>query len=581
MAEAPARKRFEIAATPIAPGLVLGKAHLLRQISLDALEKNLFPVSDTAAEIQRLERAFAQTRSQLEQLKSEVRAGNGRDLANILDAQLTLLEDAAFLETIRATIRKQCCNTEYLIAHEIRRIEKVFCGLKDEVMRSRFLDVQDVHHRLLRNLLEIEHVRTNPFRRLEAPVVLVADRMLPSDVALLDLAKILGIVIEEGSRVSHVAIIAKSLGIPAVTEAQQATRLIRSGDPVLVNADAGGVIVHPDADDHARYEKARRTRPAAAHAGRKPSAEAAPCQTRDGVKVILEANVGSLREVEEAHAAGADGIGLLRSEFFYMSCGEMPHADAETDFYRGALRAMRRRPVTIRLLDIGADKSLSYLQLPKEENPQLGIRGVRMLLRMPDLLHRHLLSILRATDSGPVRVLLPFIATLDDLRRILAVIHDISRREHIPRERFHVGIMVEIPAVAFDTDPFLAHVDFLSIGTNDLVQYMFAASREDSHLEEYRLAHHPAILRLIHAVAGAAKAHGKSVSICGEMASDPAMALLLVGLGIRTLSTQAALLPAVRTEIQKHASPALEALAREALELETAEQVLKLLGKIR
>jgi phosphoenolpyruvate-protein phosphotransferase (PTS system enzyme I) len=573
-------KRLELAGTSIAPGFVLGQAHLLRQISLEALEKNLFPVSDPDAEIQRLERAFAQTRSQLEQLQSQVRAGNGHDLAGILEAQLALLEDAAFLEKIRETIRSQAVNTEYLIANEIRRIEKDFRNLKDEVMRSRFLDVQDVHHRLLRNLLEIEHVRTNPFRRLTAPVVLVADRMLPSDIALLDLDKILGLVIEEGSRVSHVAIIAKSLGIPALTSVPHASALVRSGDTVLLNADTGKAIVHPDADDLAWYEKSHKQRPATARAGRKPGGETAPCQTSDGKQVTLEANVGSLREVEEALAAGADGIGLLRSEFFYMSCQEMPDVDAETAFYRDALRAMRKRPVTIRLLDIGADKSLSYLQLPKEENPQLGIRGVRLLLRTPDLLHRHLLSILRASDSGPVRLLLPFIATMNDLDRILAATQELCQQERIPRARFHVGIMVEVPAVALDTDPFLAKVDFLSIGTNDLVQYMFAASREDSHLEEYRLAHHPAILRLIHGVADAAKAHGKPVSVCGEMASDPSMALLLVGLGIRTLSLQASALHPVRASIQKQTLPALEKLAREALEMDQAEQVLDLLKKL-
>ena len=576
-----AAKRLELDGAPIAPGVVLGTAHLLRQISLDALEKNLFPVSDTAAEIQRLDRAFAQTHAQIEQLRAEARIHNGKDLANILEAQLALLEDAAFLEKIRETVRTQSVNTEYLIANEIRRIENVFRNLKDEVMRSRFLDVQDVHHRLLRNLLEIEHVRTNPFRRLTAPVVLVADRMLPSDVALLDLNKILGIVIEEGSRVSHVAIIAKSLGIPAITEVPHASRLVRSGDSVLLNADTGKTIVNPDADDLAWYEKTRKQRPAAPHAARPPAGGTAPCRTSDGVQVALEANVGSLHEIEEALAAGADAIGLLRSEFFYMSSREMPTAEAETAFYRDALRAMRKRPVTIRLLDIGADKALSYIQLPKEENPQLGIRGVRMLLRMPDLLHRHLLSILRASDTGPVRVLLPFIATMEDLDRILAVIQELCQKERIPRTRFHVGIMVEIPAVAIDTDPFMEKVDFLSIGTNDLVQYMFAASREDSHLEEYRLAHHPAILRMIHAVASATKAHGKSVSVCGEMASDPSLALLLVGLGVRTLSLQAAALPLVRASIQKQTFPALEELARKALEMERAGQVMGLLKKMR
>lgn len=581
MPKASPRQRLELTGATIAPGLALGKAHLFRQISLDALEKNPFPVREIAAEIQRLERAVAQTRDQLEQLRAQAPADNGRDLSGILDAQLTLLEDAGLLEKIRAAVHTQAVNTEYLIANEIRQIEKEFRSLKNEVMRSRFLDVQDVHHRLLRNLLEIEHVRTNPFRRLTAPVVLVADRMLPSDVALLELNKILGIIIEEGSRVSHVAIIAKSLGIPALTEVSCASTRIRSGDIVLLHADAGKLIVHPDANDQAWYEKTRKPRAATAHASRQPAETAEPCQTRDGTRVSLEANIGALREVQEVLASGADGIGLLRSEFFYLSCREMPDLDTETAFYRDVLHAMRKRHVTIRLLDIGADKPLPGLPLPKEENPQLGIRGVRLLLRTPELLRRHLLAILRASDSGTVRILLPFIATMRDLERILAVIEELCRQERIPRERFHVGIMVEIPAVAMDTDPFLARVDFLSIGTNDLVQYMFAADREESQLEAYRQACHPVILRLIHAVVGAARAHGKPVSVCGEMASDPAMALLLVGLGVRTLSLQANALTPVRASIRQHSLAAIENLSRAALELERGEQVQALLEKLR
>ncbi|MEI6211101.1 MAG: phosphoenolpyruvate--protein phosphotransferase [bacterium] len=581
MPKASARQRLELTGATIAPGLTFGKAHLLRQISLDALEKTMFPVRDVAAEILRLESAVSQTRSQIEQLRAQAPAENGRDLAGILDAQLALLEDADLLDKIRNTIRTQAVNTEYLIANEIRRIEKEFRNLKDEVMRSRFLDVQDVQHRLLRNLLEIEHVRTNPFRRLTTPVVLVADRMLPSDIALLDLDKILGIIIEEGSRVSHVAIIAKSLGIPALTEVSGAATRIHPGDTVLFHADAGRVIVHPDGNDLAWYEKARKTRPLTAHASRQPAQAHEPCQTRDGTRITLEANIGALREVKEALAAGADGIGLLRSEFFYMSCPELPSLEAETAFYRDVLHAMRKRPVTIRLLDIGADKPLSCLPLPKEENPQLGIRGVRLLLRTPELLRRHLLAILRASESGPVRILLPFIATMRDLERILAVVEELCRQEHIPRKRFHVGIMVETPAVAMNPDPFLNRADFLSIGTNDLVQYMFAASREERQLEEYRQAYHPVILRLIHAVVGAARAHGKPASVCGEMASDPAMALLLIGLGIRTLSLQANALAPVRATIRLHSMATVEKLAHDALEMERSEQVLALLEKIR
>jgi len=577
MNDRPGKKRLELPGAAIAPGCVLGPAYMLRQISLDALEMRPLPVSDTALEIERLYRAIRQTLAQLRQLRAKVDTSERQDVADIFKTQLSLLEDVAFLEGIKEAVRAQAVNTEHLIAIELRRLEGAFDGIKDDVLRSRFLDVQDVYHRLLRNLLEIEHVRTNPFQKLTSPIVLVADRMLPSDVALLEVAKVLGIVIEEGSRVSHVAIIAKSLGIPALTDVAHATMLIRSGDTLLLNADASHLLVHPNEADLAWYEKARQARSMATRVGEEAAGTMLPCETTDGIPVALEANVGSVREAEEALACGAAGIGLLRSEFFYMACRQMPTAEQEARFYRDVLLAIHHRPVTIRLLDLGADKGLPYLTLSREQNPELGVRGVRALLRMPELLERHVSSVLQASAAGPVRILLPFVSTLTDLERVLDVIEAACHRDRIARESFQIGLMVEVPAVALGVKPFLDRVDFLSIGTNDLVQYIFAASREDSHLEEYRLVHHPVILQLIGSVALAAHAENKSVSVCGEVASDPALAPLLVGLGVRSLSVHPTALGVVRGSIRRYSEETLARVAREALRATSAAEVLALL----
>jgi phosphotransferase system enzyme I (PtsI) len=531
-------------------------------------------VNDPAREIQRLDLAFGQTRLQLQQLQTRMNGSTCSDVAGIFQAQMALLEDADFLEQIRAAIRTRAVNTEYLIATEIRKLESFFQEGKDEVLRSRFLDIQDVYHRLLRNLLGIEHVRTNPFRKLTSPVVLVADRMLPSDVGLLDLNKVLGMVIEEGSRVSHVSIIARSLGIPAITEATHATRLVRSGDIVLLNADEGLALVHPDDADVSAYQRRRRKQRPAGAGHRARAVPASPCQTSDGLRVGIEANVGSVAEARLAVAAGAEGIGLLRSEFFYLSSPRMPTAEEETAFYRKVLRAMRKRPTTIRLLDLGADKTLPYLQIAREDNPQLGMRGTRLLLDSPELMLRHITSILRVGDAGPIRLLIPFVATLADLERVLEAIDAVCRQEQVPREQFQVGIMVEIPSVAMDVGPFLPRVDFLSIGTNDLVQYVFAANREDRRLESYRIPHHPIVLRLIHAVTTAARKQNKPVSVCGEMASDPVLAPVLVGLGVNALSMQASAIRAVHAGIGRHSRATLERIASQALQAGSADQVL-------
>ena len=339
MSERPAKERLELAGAAIAPGLVLGRAYMLRQISLEALEMRPLPVSDTASEIERLGRAVDQTLAQLRQLQAKVDPSNRRDVADIFETQLSLLEDVAFLERIREAVRAQAVNTEHLIAIEVRRLEATFDAMKDDVLRSRFLDIQDVYHRLLRNLLEIEHVRTNPFQKLTSPIVLVADRMLPSDVALLELAKVLGIVIEEGSRVSHVAIIAKSLGIPALTDVAHATGLIRSGDTVLLDADAGRLIVRPNESDLAWYEKARQRRSSsAALVDERRRREPAVRDHRRCLRGVGGERRFGARGRGSSLACGAEGIGLLRSEFFYMSC--RPDADRGRG---GALLSRRAR----------------------------------------------------------------------------------------------------------------------------------------------------------------------------------------------------------------------------------------------
>jgi phosphotransferase system enzyme I (PtsI) len=572
-------RRVSLTGAAIAPGLVLGQAHLLRQISLDALQLTPLPVSDAAEEIERLDLAVDQTLAQLRQLRSTVNTSNRRDLAEVLETQEHLLEDVAFLGRIREAVRTQGINAEYLIATEVGQLETTFGGMADEVLRSRFLDIQDVYHRLLRNLLEIEHVRTNPFRKLVSPIVLVADRMLPSDVALLELGKVLGIVLEEGSRVSHVAIIARSLAIPALTEVAQATRLVRSGDTVLLDADAGQLVVHPSADDVARYEGSRRGRPSVTRGIGASAGKILPCATADGVRVVLEANVGSVREAEEAWACGAEGVGLLRSEFFYMSSRQMPTAEAEERFYHEVVETMCPRPVTVRLLDVGADKSPPYLAMPREQNPQLGARGVRALLRMPELLRRHVSAVLRAGTAGPVRVLLPFVSTVADLDRMLEVIRAGCCQDRISRASFQIGLMVEVPAVALGLSRFVDRVDFLSIGTNDLVQYMFAASREDAHVEEYCIAHHPVMLQLIRTVARAADAANKPVSVCGEIASDPMLALVLVGLGVRSLSVHPTALGPVRENLRRYSSETLAQMARRCLRATSAAEVLTFLNE--
>ena len=332
---------------------------------------------------------------------------------------------------------------------------------------------------------------------------------------------------------------------------------------VLPSSQRSMSSARPSPQTTSRYQKKLSASPDAPARTRR----AKQCSTKDGVTVRFEANAGSLQEVREALKAGAEGIGLLRTELFYLSLSRLPTVEEEAHYYREILSLCKEKPLTIRLLDTGADKTLPYLTTSREENPYLGVRGIRFLLRHPDILNNHLTAILRACkDSGAVRILVPFVSLPQEVDAIVGALQRLGKKEGVSRSRYSFGIMVEVPAVVMSLGSFLDKVDFLSIGTNDLVQYAFAASRENSRLEEYRAGSFKVLLRLIKYIVDANAASRKEISVCGEVASDPALAPYLIGLGIRTLSMQTSSLMEVCKEIEKKSCGELEKMAREYLE---------------
>jgi phosphotransferase system enzyme I (PtsI) len=535
-------------------GIAVGKAHHFAQIDLKSLEENRIPVDDTEEEIRRFNNAVKKSIEQLSGLKESSKNEDLKGIAAIFQVHILLLTDADFLKTIPRLISQSMSNTEYILANQIRDLEKRFSSLDNEIARAKVLDVQDVYFRLLRNVLDIEHVRTTPLRRMPNSVILVAERLLPSDIALLDLKKIIGIAIENGSTVSHVSIIARALGIPAVINARGIVSLSRNGSPLILDACEGDLILRPKPDTVARYEK-RAEKECAARRKVRPSA--LRCFTKDGIKVRLEANAGSFSEVHEAFENGAEGIGLLRSELFYLSREALPSIDEETAFYQSVMDLCGTRPVTIRLLDIGADKTLPYLSVKREENPHLGVRGIRFLLQQPSLMHNHITSIVRACRTHTAKIMLPFVSIVREVEETRRMILDICDKEGVAPEACSVGIMVEVPSTVLMIPEFLKTVDFLSIGTNDLAQHLFAAGRENSGLDEYHEASFPLLVRLIKSVADAARIPGKEVTVCGEIASDPVSAAILVGMGIRVLSMRTSALQSVCKEIAKHSQSEL------------------------
>jgi phosphoenolpyruvate-protein phosphotransferase len=553
---------LEVSGDPISSGIAVGEVFLFRQIDLNALGKTKFRIENPLKEIERLDSTISKT---LEQLNTIISRKNlTGTVSEIFQVQLRMLEDGGFLEEIKTIVLSQNANIEYVLSNQIQTLETKFRSIDNELMRTRFLDIQDMYYRLLRNCLEIEHVRSNPLKRVSSPVIFVAEKLLPSDIALLDHDKLLGIIIEEGSSVSHVAIITKALGIPAIIKAAGISNLIRAHDTAIIDAIKGKVIINPSGLVKAFYENMEKEL-SSAKAALTKERRIAPCATTDGVALRLDANVGSLKEAHEAISNGAQGIGLLRTELFYMACSALPTVKEEFNYYSTILTVAQGRGVTIRLLDLGADKNLPYLPSYQEENPQMGIRGIRFLLRVPDVFRKHLRSIVRASRLGRIKVLIPFVTKISDVTRSLDIIRDVCKQEDVDPKGIQVGIMVEIPSAALSLRHFWPYIDFVNIGTNDLVQYTFAASREDGKVEEYRQLLHPVILTMIKDCAATALRNKKDLSVCGEMASDPSMAPLLVGLGVRSLSMQPASIPEVRKAIMEYSSKDLITLAKKAL----------------
>ena len=562
MADEMGKFSLMLSGEPISSGVAIGEAFIFRHIHLDALEKIRFPIDDTLKEFERLEGVVMVTVTQLREIIEQKNLSGA--VSEIFQVQLRILQDAGFLQELKSMLDTQKVNIEYVLFNQIKKIEEKFNSLENELLRTRFLDIQDVYYRILRNCLEIEHVRSNPFKRLQSPVIFIAQTLLPSDLALLDHSKLLGILIEEGSSVSHVAIIAKMLGIPAIIKIPGISSIVRAHDTVIMDAIKGAIILNPSESAIGSYTQIERGifSTQTKIVKRRKFAE---CATRDGVPVTLEANIGSLKEAHEALDCGAAGIGLLRSELFYLSQPERPTIEEEFDFYAKVLSLFKNRPVTIRLLDLGADKSLPYLGSFEEENPQLGIRGIRYLFRNRDLFHHHLKSVMRTSAMGTVRMLIPFVAMEDDVTQALREIDAVRIQEHVDPGGLHVGIMAEVPSVALSIGRFWRYVDFVNIGTNDLAQYLFAASREDGNVERYRQTSHPVILKLLADCAASGKRVGKSVSVCGELAADPEGALLLVGLGIRLLSMQPSSIPLVRKAVNESSMKDLRRMAKKAL----------------
>jgi phosphoenolpyruvate-protein phosphotransferase/dihydroxyacetone kinase phosphotransfer subunit len=554
----------ELQGVPASPGIAAGVLRVMEQAELPIPAG---AAQDPGEELAKLGTAISGTRAELEALREQTRARAGDYQAEIIDADLLFLDDPALLEPTRAAIRGEHRTAAQAWSEVAARLRQTWEALEDPNLRLRAADLDGVSRRVLERLLG----RHGSVLR-EAGILIAAD-LAPTDTAALDPRLVLGIATAGGGPTSHSAIMARSLGVPAVVGLGDRLLSLGSGRSALLDGHRGTLTLDPspEACRQARSEVRRRARSAA----RAAAAAARPARTRDGVLVEVAANLGSVEEATRAAEAGADAVGLLRTEFLFLTAAAMPDEAAQTRAYSEIARRLEGRPLTIRTLDVGADKPLPYLRSVAEDNPALGLRGIRLGLSRPEVLLTQLRAVVATARSFPVRVMFPMVASLAEVTRARAILDEALGSEPVPLQ---VGVMIEVPSAALTARLLAAHVDFLSVGTNDLSQYALAADRGNAEVATLADAHHPAVLRLIaEAVRGAA---GRAwVGVCGELAGELDAVPLLIGLGVRELSVAVPAIARVKEAVRAVDTAECARLARAAIRLADGAAVRRLLAR--
>jgi phosphoenolpyruvate-protein phosphotransferase/dihydroxyacetone kinase phosphotransfer subunit len=565
---------------PASPGIAAGKARRLRAAPVEVPDG---PSPDREADWAALERASAATGYDIRRARDSMAARVGGSEAAIFDAHLLFLEDEELLGPAREGVMREGKNAARAWADAVAAAATAWEALDDPYLRARAADLRNVGEQVLRHLLgpSADVGPAGASLAAGAEGILVAPDLTPAQAAGLDPARVLGVACAFGGPTSHAAILARSLGIPAVVGAGRALLGVAEGTLLTLDGEAGTVTVDPPAATARALENRRAQR---AREGAEAKARAhAPAVTRDGVLVRVEANVAGPGDVGTTVAAGADGVGLLRTEFLFLEADHLPTEDEQERAYRAVAEGLGGRPLTLRTLDLGADKQLPSLPLERGQNPNLGLRGIRLGLSHPELLIAQLRAALRVAADHPVRVMFPMVATVDEVRRARAVLDEaraalVTDGVAVP-ECLEVGIMVEVPAAALMVEAFVPHVDFFSLGTNDLAQYVLAADRGNAAVAALADGLHPAVLRLIDLVVRAAAEGGQSVAVCGEVAGDPLAIPVLLGLGIAELSMAAARIPPAKQAVRATDVTAARDLAAKALAAESAAEVRRLAAR--
>ena len=563
------RRAHRLGGVPAAPGFGIGAAHVLRPlVTFDQVGE--LRCEDPKAEWQRFLGAQRRSIDQIEELKAKMSDRMPEVAPGLFDTHRMMIEDKSFLDKIHAFIDDSFA-AETALQFTVDEYVGAFARMTDRYLRERSTDVRDIGHRLLKNLLGVEQTE------LALPVsgILVAEELTLSDLAALSPERLRGIVLATGGATSHATILAKSFEIPTVVGVDSLLDSVQEGDPLIVDGNSGVLYIRPSKDVQNEYERLDRE-----YREFNRELEALrdlPAETRDGRRISLEANIGLTGDLVFAERHGAEGVGLYRTEFPFLTYRSFPDEEEQVALYRRVIESLGDKRVTVRTLDLGADKYPAYMRSAKEDNPLLGFRSIRIALENRDLFKVQLRAILRGSTFGKVRLLLPMISSLEEVRRSKELLAE-ARRElrqarHSFDERMPVGIMIEVPSAAMQAEELVREVDFLSLGTNDLIQYLLAVDRNNRRVASLYEPLHPAVLRAIATTAKAAKRAGKPLSLCGEMAADPVCALVLIGLGIDQLSMGSFFIPSIKRLVRSVEYTTAREMARKVLEMSSAQEI--------
>ena len=555
----------------VSPGIAMGEAHLIGRI-LFSQRKETIPPRRVDEEMQRIRAAVVRTREDLVRVQNAIRAKVGDEHAFIFDAHLMILDDPSLISGIERLIGEENIKAESALSEVHNRYEKIFESIADDYMRQRKSDITDVLSKLYRNL----ELGPEEEPEMAGQTIIVAHDLLPSEAALrLSLGNVLAVAMDQGGQTSHAAILARSMNIPTVVGLHDITRRIRNRDILIVDGTDGEVIVNPPPavrkeflGKKEKYDVYRRDLKKVAKW---------KSITLDDVRFTPMANLELSEEIPNALSYGAEGVGLFRSEYIYLQRSTLPTEDEHYAVYAKLAKDVFPRPVYIRTIDIGGDKSLPQLQIEKESNPALGLRAIRFSLKFREMFRVQLRAILRASALKNVRITIPMITEIEEIGEVKLLFAEIKEElaaKKIPFDRnVPLGVMIEVPAAAALTDLLIKEVDYLSIGTNDLIQYYLAVDRSNEHVSYLYKPLHPSVLRLLRFIIGAAVREGKEVSICGEMAADPLSAIVLLGLGLRVFSMNPIFIPRVKKALRAVDTRTVRRVVHQAINLASAQQI--------